>query len=575
MEKYAYLNDEIQNINFNVRIFYAKRIDNFLELLEFEQIINDFIPFITKIILNKEKNEEVLTEFAKKLQLIIEYILEKNTNNINIIPSLEMLINCYFNKFLNNEDEILREESINSLIYLINKNNIFFNDYIYKLIINIENFKKLEFTKISICSILPNIFSIIKNDKNKLNEFVKVYEILLNDNANICRFAIQSYQKLIKLLDKDKSSLLMLELILNKCLQLIDYQNDMVKVNSLETLKKVMNFQVEQELDLSIENSTKLKDILMSKLENFLNQNINWRIKSAFIECYFSMFHLILNGSYNNDFINNFFPYLKAFLQNNNSEMEIKISILNNLYVLINNGYIEQFENIFLPILQNNTINDTNFFIRQNLAENLNKILKYENVKYENLFKNFYNMFIRLLNDNTYEVRYSMVKSIIINKNNLIFYMNLFESIIKSDEWRIRFEMLKRLDNIIQIFIENKNYSNEINELIKKYILIFFEDKANDIRIYNLNLIIILIKNNIIIDIEKDIIPLQLNCLKKYKNFTLKMYILRTIEKLYTYYNNEQLNNILINIQELKNDKVINIREQTEKLFNLINNLNN
>ena len=575
MEKYAYLNDEIQNINFNVRIFYAKRIDNFLELLEFEQIINDFIPFITKIILNKEKNEEVLTEFAKKLQLIIEYILEKNTNNINIIPSLEMLINCYFNKFLNNEDEILREESINSLIYLINKNNIFFNEYLYKLIINIENFKKLEFTKISICSILPNIFSIIKNDKNKLNEFVKVYEILLNDNANICRFAIQSYQKLIKLLDKDKSSLLMLELILNKCLQLIDYQNDMVKVNSLETLKKVMNFQVEQELDLSIENSTKLKDILMSKLENFLNQNINWRIKSAFIECYFSMFHLILNGSYNNDFINNFFPYLKAFLQNNNSEMEIKISILNNLYVLINNGYIEQFENIFLPILQNNTINDTNFFIRQNLAENLNKILKYENVKYENLFKNFYNMFIRLLNDNTYEVRYSMVKSIIINKNNLIFYMNLFESIIKSDEWRIRFEMLKRLDNIIQIFIENKNYSNEINELIKKYILIFFEDKANDIRIYNLNLIIILIKNNIIIDIEKDIIPLQLNCLKKYKNFTLKMYILRTIEKLYIYYNNEQLNNILINIQELKNDKVINIREQTEKLFNLINNLNN
>jgi hypothetical protein len=53
------------------------------------------------------------------------------------------------------------------------------------------------------------------------------------------------------------------------------------------------------------------------------------------------------------------------------------------------------------------------------------------------------------------------------------------------------------------------------------------------------------------------------------------MYILRTIEKLYTFYNNEQLNNILINIQELKNDKVINIREQTEKLFNLINNLNN
>ena len=575
MEKYAYLNDEIQNVNFNVRIFYAKKIDIFLELLEFEQIINDFIPFITKIILNKEKNEEVLTEYAKKLHLIIEYILEKNTNNINILPSFEMLINCYFNKFLNNEDEILREESINSLIYLINKNNIFFNEYLYKLIINIENFKKLEFTKISICSILPNIFSTITNDKNKLNEFVKVYEILLNDNANICRFAIQSYQKLIKLLDKDKSSLLMLELILNKCIQLIDYQNDMVKVNSLETLKKVMNFQVEQELDLSIENSTKLKDILMSKLENFLNQNINWRIKSAFIECYFSMFHLIINGSYNNDFINNFFPYLKAFLQNNNSEMEIKISILNNLYVLINNGYIEQFENIFLPILQNNTINDTNFFIRQNLAENLNKILKYENVKYENLFKNFYNMFIRLLNDNTYEVRYSMVKSIIINKNNLIFYMNLFESIIKSDEWRIRFEMLKRLDNIIQIFIENKNYSNDINELIKKYILIFFEDKANDIRIFNLNLIIKLIKNNIIIDIEKDIIPLQLNCLKKYKNFTLKMYILRTIEKLYIYYNNEQLNNILINIQELKNDKVINIREQTEKLFNLINNLNN
>ena len=63
-------------------------------------------------------------------------------------------------------------------------------------------------------------------------------------------------------------------------------------------------------------------------------------------------------------------------------------------------------------------------------------------------------MFIRLLNDNIYEVRYSIVKSIIINKNNLIFYMNLFESIIKSDECRIRFEMLKRLYNIIKIFFE-------------------------------------------------------------------------------------------------------------------------
>ena len=53
------------------------------------------------------------------------------------------------------------------------------------------------------------------------------------------------------------------------------------------------------------------------------------------------------------------------------------------------------------------------------------------------------------------------------------------------------------------------------------------------------------------------------------------MYILRTIEKLYNFYTNEQLKNVIINIQELKNDKVINIREQTEKLLNLINNLNN
>ena len=511
MEKYAYLNDEIQNSNFNVRIYYAKKINNFLELLEFEQIINDFIPYITKYILNKEKNEEVLTEYAKKLNYIIEYILEKNTNNINIFPSLEMLINCYFNKLLNNEDEIIREESINSLIYLINKNNIFFNEYLYKLINNIENFKKLEYTKISICSILPNFFSNIKNDKNKLNEYVKLYETLLNDNPNICRFAIQSYQKLINLLDKDKSSLLMLELILKQSLNLIDNQNDMIKVNSLETLKKVMNFQVEQELDLSIENSKNLKIILMSKLEAFFNQNNNWRIISAYIECYFSMFHLLLNESHNNEFINKFFPYLKACLQNINSEIEIKISILNNLYILINNGYIEQFENYFFPILQNNTINDVNFFIRQSLVENLNKILKYENVNYENLFKNIYNIFSQLLKDNFYEVRYSIVKSIIINKNNIIFYLKLFDLIIKIDEWRIRFEMLKRLDNIIQILIENKNVNNEVIEMLNKYILIFFEDKANDIRIYNLNLIIKLIKNNFIIDIEKDIIPLQLN----------------------------------------------------------------
>ena len=68
-----------------------------------------------------------------------------------------------------------------------------------------------------------------------------------------------------------------------------------------------------------------------------------------------------------------------------------------------------------------------------------------------------------LLEDNIYDVSINVIRSFKIEKFNIKFCINLIEQASKFSQWRIRYEAIKKLKEIISLFIENKETNININ----------------------------------------------------------------------------------------------------------------
>ena len=523
MEDLQILKDEISNNKFNKRIFYAKNALRYTEIMSIDFFVDNYIPFITNYIISEENVEEVLTEYSNTFIYFLKF-LGKNENYKNYEASkdkdkmieekspynnsINLILECFFNKMLVNEDEILRETTINNIKDLLLNLDEFpllkneFENYLYSLkilnnetdenkdIINEENENCILFFSL--------LYPFIQTDQNKIENFCNKFSknilgnprrkkrLLIQNIINIIPFIKKSIEKYSNEEIKDNENyskmiqmnIFLLKEILQALNKIMDEKNLIISVgiNYLceiilaYTIKNTTEFILfydeynkylsNNEIDLIIIN-------FISKLENFVNNettlkvNLTWRVKVAYVEniCKLKKFIDNHNPKYFNEYYSQF---CESILNGNNIEPDLKIIILKNIEVLVPtiNKFIQIFSNIIML--------ERNKYILSNLSIALNKILNnktlYESNNNENLnliIGQIFQFINSLTNNDNFEVKYQLLSSfefsffnymeddnekILLLNESVKLYIFVFQKI---NEWRIRYNLFEKFKNFI------------------------------------------------------------------------------------------------------------------------------
>ena len=523
MEDLQILKDEISNNKFNKRIFYAKNALRYTEIMSIDFFVDNYIPFITNYIISEENVEEVLTEYSNTFIYFLKF-LGKNENYKNYEASkdkdkmieekspynnsINLILECFFNKMLINEDEILRETTINNIKDLLLNLDEFpllkneFENCLYSLkilnnetdenkdIINEENENCILFFSL--------LYPFIQTDQNKIENFCnKFSKNILGNPRRKKRLLIQNIINIIPFIKKS------IEKYSNKDIKDNENYSKMIQMNIfllkeiLQALNKIMdeknliisvgiNYLCEIILAYTIKNTTEFIlfydvynkylsnneiDLIIinfiSKLENFINNettlkvNLTWRVKVAYVEniCKLKKFIDNHNPKYFNEYYSQF---CESILNGNNIEPDLKIIILKNIEVLVPtiNKFIQIFNNIIML--------ERNKYILSNLSIALNKILNnktlYESNNNENLnliIGQIFQFINNLTNNDNFEVKYQLLSSfefsffnymendnekILLLNESMKLYIYVFQKI---NEWRIRYNLFEKFKNFI------------------------------------------------------------------------------------------------------------------------------
>ena len=565
MDNFNYYVDEIKNPNFNIRIFNAKRILTIFELLSFEDLLSKFIPFIVENIIKFELNEEVLTEYAKNIKDFIMFTIQNKPNNIEINEVIEMnnlLFNTFYLKFFQSDDEIIRENAVNSFIFLI-KESLKYEILIepIKIILNVDK-NTPHNSKICYCYIYPYFYQVITNHNNLYDQYLNAYTFLLKniDKPSIRRFSMENADKIFQFLHNDENSYKILKLINERCLNLIDDPIEIIRVNAINTGSKLCQFLKKSDY----KDFLQLNDLIIKFQSSFQKYN-SWRMKCALINSFYENTELFDSNFIDTVLIQNF----KLTLLNE-QEAEPKINILEQLYKFPN-LFPNKFNTIFIPIFQNNILIDKNMYIKISLSNSLIKIITYQ--EFDNTIShNIHKILLMLLEDNIYDVSINVIKSFKIEKFNIKFCINLIEQASKFSQWRIRYEAIKKLKEIISLFIENKETNININSLID-LTYYFYHDKANDIRSVSIEILDMLLNKNLI-NINKELWILQKEILDTNIKYTLQIFVLRSIKHFYNYYTSEiKENEIKPLINNKLNSPIKNIQNEAVIIFDYIHSI--
>ena len=565
MDNFNYYVDEIKNQNFNIRIFHAKRILTIFELLSFEDLLTKFIPFIVENIIKFESNEEVLTEYAKNIKDFIIFTIENKPNNIEMNEVIEMnnlLFNTFYLKFFQSDDEIIRENAVNSFIFLI-KESLKYEMLIepIKIILNVDK-NTPHNNKICYCYIYPYFYQVITIHNNLFDQYLNAYSFLLKnmDKPSIRRFSMENADKIFQFLNNDENSYKILKLINERCLNLIDDPIEIIRVNAINTGSKLCQFLK----NYHYKDFLNMNDLIIKFQSSFKKYN-SWRMKCALINSFYENSDLFDSNFIDTVLIQNF----KLTLLNE-QEAEPKIYILEQLYKLPN-LFPNKFNTIFIPIFQNNILLDKNMYIRIALSNSLIKIISYQ--EFDNtISNNIQKILLMLLEDNIFDVSINVIKSFKIEKFNIKFCINLIEQASKFSQWRIRYEAIKKLKEIISNLIENNEANIDTNSLIE-LIYYFYHDKANDIRSVSVEILDMLLNKNLI-NINKELWTLQKEILDTNLKYTLQIFVLKSIKHFYNYYTSEiKENEIKPIINNKLNSPINNIQNEAAILFDYINSI--
>ena len=523
MEDLQILKDEISNNKFNKRIFYAKNALRYTEIMSIDFFVDNYIPFITNYIISEENVEEVLTEYSNTFIYFLKF-LGKNENYKNYEASkdkdkmieekspynnsIHLILECFFNKMLVNEDEILRETTINNIKDLLLNLDEFpllkneFENYLYSLkilnnetdenkdIINEENENCILFFSL--------LYPFIQTDQNKIENFCnKFSKNILGNPRRKKRLLIQNIINIIPFIKKSIEKYSNEDIINNENYSKMIQMNIFLLKEILQALNKIMdeknliisvgiNYLCEIILAYTIKNTTEFIlfydeynkylsnneiDLIIinfiSKLENFINNettlkvNLTWRVKVAYVEniCKLKKFIDNHNPKYFNEYYSQF---CESILNGNNIEPDLKIIILKNIEVLVPtiNKFIQIFSNIIML--------ERNKYILSNLSIALNKILNnktlYESNNNENLnliIGQIFQFINNLTNNDNFEVKYQLLSSfefsffnymendnekILLLNESMKLYIYVFQKI---NEWRIRYNLFEKFKNFI------------------------------------------------------------------------------------------------------------------------------
>ena len=523
MEDLQILKDEISNNKFNKRIFYAKNALRYTEIMSIDFFVDNYIPFITNYIITEENVEEVLTEYSNTFIYFLKF-LGKNENYKNYEASkdkdkmieekspynnsINLILECFFNKMLINEDEILRETTINNIKDLLLNLDEFpllkneFENYLYSLkilnnetdenkdIINEENENCILFFSL--------LYPFIQTDQNKIENFCnKFSKNILGNPRRKKRLLIQNIINIIPFIKKSIEKYSNEDIINNENYSKMIQMNIFLLKEILQALNKIMdeknliisvgiNYLCEIILAYTIKNTTEFIlfydeynkylsnneiDLIIinfiSKLENFINNettlkvNLTWRVKVAYVEniCKLKKFIDNHNPKYFNEYYSQF---CESILNGNNIEPDLKIIILKNIEVLVPtiNKFIQIFNNIIML--------ERNKYILSNLSIALNKILNnktlYESNNNENLnliIGQIFQFINNLTNNDNFEVKYQLLSSfefsffnymendnekILLLNESMKLYIYVFQKI---NEWRIRYNLFEKFKNFI------------------------------------------------------------------------------------------------------------------------------
>ena len=565
MDNFNYYVDEIKNQNFNIRIFHAKRILTIFELLSFEDLLTKFIPFIVENIIKFESNEEVLTEYAKNIKDFIMFTIQNKPNNIEMNDVIEinnLLFNTFYLKFFQSDDEIIRENAVNSFIFLI-KESLKYEMLIepIKIILNVDK-NTPHNNKICYCYIYPYFYQVITIHNNLFDQYLNAYTFLLKnvDKPSIRRFSMENADKIFQFLNNDENSYKILKLINERCLNLIDDPIEIIRVNAINTGSKLCQFLK----NYHYKDFLNMNDLIIKFQSSFQKYN-SWRMKCALINSFYENTELFDSNFIDTVLIQNF----KLTLLNE-QEAEPKINILEQLYKFPN-LFPNKFNTIFIPIFQNNILLDKNMYIRIALSNSLIKIISYQ--EFDNtISNNIQKILLMLLEDNIFDVSINVIKSFKIEKFNIKFCINLIEQASKFSQWRIRYEAIKKLKEIISNLIENNETNIDTNSLIE-LIYYFYHDKANDIRSVSVEILDMLLNKNLI-NINKELWTLQKEILDTNLKYTLQIFVLKSIKHFYNYYTSEiKENEIKPIINNKLNSPINNIQNEAAILFDYINSI--
>ena len=525
MEDLQILKDEISNNKFNKRIFYAKNALRYTDIMPLNYFVDNYIPFITNYIFNEENVEEVLTEYSNTFLYFLKF-LGKNENYMNYEAnkdkdkmlednnsynnSINLILHCFFEKMLINEDEILKETTINNIKEILLNLDEFpllkneFENILHNLkILNNENDENKDIINdeneinILFFSLLyPFIITDKKNVENFCNKFSinisgnpyrRKKRLLIQNIINIIPFIKKS---MIKFSDEDKNNnenylkisqinIYLLKEIISALSKIMDEKNLIISVGMNYLCEIILTYTIKNttdiilfydeynkylsnnEIDLIINN-------FISKLENFINNettlkvNLTWRVKVAYVEniCKLKKFIDNHNQKYFNEYYSQF---CESILNGNNIEPDLKIAVLKNIEVLIPS--IDR----FIQIFNNMILMERNKYILSSLGIALNKIMNnktfYElynnNENLSNIFGQIFQFINNLINNDNFEVKYHVLSSfdfcffnfinndkekISLLNDSLKLYILVFQKI---NEWRIRFNLFEKFKNFI------------------------------------------------------------------------------------------------------------------------------
>ena len=634
MDDFQFLKEEISSNKFNKRIFYAKNALRYVEIMPITLFVDNYIPFITNYIINEENVEEVLTEYSNTFIFFLKF-LGKNQNwdnyktikdkdgknddyKITYNNAIKLLLKCFFEKILLNEDEILKETTINNLRDLLLELDEFillkneFENILNELkILNKDTIESIEFNEVNemISLSFSLLYPFIKSDENKIDIFCNQFKLSTSSNANKKkkRLIIQNIINIIPFIKKSidkynnqpvtnddnyiktiKLNIHLLKEIISDLSIILDDQNliisvgmnylcDIILVYTIQNTTEFIllydeynKFLTNEEIDLIIIN-------YLTKLENFINNetilkvNLTWRVKIAYIENICKLKNLV--NKHNPQYFNEYYShYCENILKGNNIEPDLKISILKNIDLLVPTI------NKFIPIINEILKTEKNQYILSSLGIAINNIMNskilYEINNNENaigIVNRLFQFINILLNNNIFEIKYHLLSSFdfsffnYINEDTeKILYLNeaiklYILSFQRINEWRIRYNLFEKFKNFIlekDNFLKLFSFFQLLNNNSESETTIF--ELINNIR--NLIHLFFLDKANIIrinsLELINSIITFQ-----KDNNINNEIYLIRIKEELINYQisifckNSINMENILNNLNLLDMNK--------------------